>query len=41
MLEATFTEEEVKEAVFDSYADGAHQGQMAFLSSSTRSFGIL
>lgn len=39
-LEADFTEEEVKVAVFGSYGDGA-LAPMAFLSSSTRPFGRL
>jgi hypothetical protein len=39
-LEAEFSEEEIKKAVFDSYAEGA-PGLMAFPSASTKSFGPL
>lgn len=40
MLEQPFSEEEIKAAVFGSYAAGA-PGQMASVSFSTKSFGIL
>jgi hypothetical protein len=39
-LEAEFSEEEIKKAVLDSYAEGA-LGLMVFPSSSTKSFGPL
>jgi hypothetical protein len=40
MLIASFSEEEIKEAVFSSYAEGA-LGLMGFLFFAIRNFGIL